>query len=158
MQSAAPPHCSNWRRRKRGAGGNPTAVPIFRPGVLLRLFFLDAWRQHGEPAHGLIIGALLIALRSFAADTCFSLLTVAVFTGIAWLLDPSVYAPPHFHLHRRVMLGASSWPPSSDLAMTGPVPHLPSAAAASSASSVSGKLPRRGHLHHPDHERADTSD
>ena len=49
---------------------------------------------------GLILGGiLLIALRIIRWQTpVFMLLTVAVFTGIAWLLNPEVYAPPQFHL------------------------------------------------------------
>lgn len=44
-------------------------------------------------------GILLIALRVIRWQVpLFLLLTIALFTGIAWMINPTVYAPPHFHL------------------------------------------------------------
>ena len=76
---------------------------------------------------GLILGGiLLIALRIIRWQMpFFLLLTIALFTGTAWLLPPAVYAPPQFHLLTGgVMLGAffmASDPVTSPLSRTGAI-------------------------------------
>lgn len=56
----------------------------------------------------LVGGIFLIALRLIRWYLpVFMLLTIALFTGVAWLINPALYAAPHFHLLTGgVMLGA----------------------------------------------------
>lgn len=107
--------------------GNANALNDFFAQVSYSDYFLG--RMGGSIGEtctlGLILGGiLLIALRVIRWQTpVFLLLTVAVFTGIAWLLDPSVYAPPHFHLlSGGLVLGAffmASDPVTSPLSRSG---------------------------------------
>ncbi len=76
---------------------------------------------------GLILGGiLLIALRIIRWQMpFFLLLTIVLFTGTAWLINPGAYAPPHFHLLTGgIMLGAffmASDPVTSPLSRTGAI-------------------------------------
>ncbi|MFA6929509.1 MAG: RnfABCDGE type electron transport complex subunit D [Lentisphaeria bacterium] len=109
--------------------GNSCALPEFLDQVSYGDYFLG--RMGGSIGETctlclLLGGILLIALRIIRWQVpFFLLLTVTLFTGTAWLLNPTLYAPPQFHLLTGgVILGAffmASDPVTSPLSRTGAI-------------------------------------